>query len=280
MVAPLRRVLVRPPDEAFGRADPERWHYRAAPDLAAARAEHAALVDLLAGAGAEVLVHDVAIEDRADSIYVHDPVLVTNRGTIVLRMGKELRRGEEEAAAEALERVGVPVLGRLQGDACAEGGDLLWLDPETLAVGQGFRTNQAGLDQLAALLDPLGVRCVPVPLPVYEGEAACLHLMSLISMVADDLAVAYEPLLPVPFWRLLRERGIELLRVPDEEFASQGPNVLALAPRQCVLLEDNVRTAAALRAAGCEVLGYRGREISHKCEGGATCLTRPVWRAT
>lgn len=279
MVAPLRRVLVRPPDETFGGADPGRWHYQAPPDLEAARAEHAALVEILRGAGAEVLVHDSELEDRADAIYVHDPVLVTDQGTIVLRMGKELRRGEEEAAAAHLEREGVPVLGRLSGEARAEGGDLLWLDRDTLAVGQGFRTNRAGFAQLAGLLDPLGVRCVPVPLPVFHGPAACLHLMTLISLVDDDLAVVYEPLLPVPFWELLRERGIELIRVPEEEFPTQGSNVLALAPRNCVLLEDNVRTADALRAAGCEVTTYRGDEISHKCEGGATCLTRPVWRA-
>jgi N-dimethylarginine dimethylaminohydrolase len=279
MVAPLRRVAVRAPDVAFAEADPAAWHYRARPDLEAARAEHQALVAILEDAGAEIIRHDAALPGLADAIYVHDPVLVTAAGTLVLSMGKALRRGEEEALADTLAAAGVPVFGRLTGDARAEGGDLLWVDDRTLAVGQGFRTNEAAFVQLQELLAPLGVDCVAVPLPVYDGREACLHLMSIISMVDDDLAVAYEPLLPVPFWRWLRERGVELVTVPAEEFASQGPNVLAVAPRDCVLLEDNARTAELLAAAGCRVRTYRGAEISHKAEGGATCLTRPVWRS-
>jgi dimethylargininase len=279
MVAPLRRVVVRTPDSAFAEADPAAWHYRAPPDLTAAQAEHEALVAILQGAGAEIIRHDVDLAGLADAIYVHDPVLVTDAGTLVLSMGKELRRGEEEPLAGTLTAAGVPVFGRLTGTARAEGGDLLWVDERTLAVGQGFRTNETALAQLQTLLAPLGVECVPVPLPVFDGREACLHLMSIISMLDDDLAVAYEPLLPVTFWRWLGERGIELVTVPEQEFASQGPNVLALAPRDCVVLEDNVRTAELLTAAGCRVRTYRGDEISHKAEGGATCLTRPVWRA-
>ncbi len=278
MVAPLRRVVVRAPNAAFAEADPTAWHYRDHPDLAAAGAEHEALVAILENAGAEVIRHDASLPGLADSIYVHDPVLVTAAGTLVLSMGKELRRGEEEPLAETLAAAGVPVFGRLAGDARAEGGDLLWVDERTLAVGQGFRTNESALMQLRDLLTPVGVDCIAVPLPVFDGRDACLHLMSIISMVDDDLAVAYEPLLPVPFWRWLQERGIELVAVPEEEFASQGPNVLALGPRDCVLLEDNVQTAERLAAAGCRIQMYRGAEISHKAEGGATCLTRPVWR--
>lgn len=279
MVESLRRVAVRTPGEAFANADPARWHYTSAPDLGKARAEHAALVEILRDHGAEVIEHKGTADGLADSIFVHDPLLVTDHGTVVLRMGKELRRGEEEPLAATLEDAGVPILGRLSGAATAEGGDLVWLDHDTLAVGQGFRTNADGLSQLESILAPIGVSCVAVPLPVYEGAAACLHLMSIISMLDDDLAVVYEPLLPVPFWRLLRDRGIEIVPVPPEEFATQAPNVLALSPRCCVMLEDNRQTGERLQAAGCEVLTYRGRELSLKAEGGATCLTRPVLRS-
>jgi len=278
MVDPLRRVCVRTPGEAFGEANPERWNYTSSPDLGRAVAEHARLVEILEAAGAEVIEHGTDLPDKADAIFVHDPVLVCDRGTIVLRMGKELRRGEEEPLAATLEAAGVPIHYRLSGDAVAEGGDLLWLDRRTLAVGQGFRTNPAGLAQLREALTPLGVECVPVELPYFQGAAACLHLMSMISMVADDLAVAYEPLLPVGFWRQLRERGIEIVPVPKEEFATQGPNVLALAPRSCLMLQNNTVTGARLEEAGCRVQTYRGDELSLKAEGGATCLTRPVWR--
>lgn len=278
MVDPLRRVAVRSPSRAYGTADPTRWHYRGQPDLAAACSEHAELMALLEAEGAELIWHEADLPELADAMYVHDPVLVCDAGTIVLSMGKALRRGEEMPLAQTLEAAGVPIHYRLHGEARAEGGDLLWVDRHTLAVGQGFRTNHAALEQLTEALAPLGVSCVPVPLPVYTGADACLHLMSLISMIDEDLAVAYPALLPVPFWRWLAERGIEVVAVPEDEFPTQGPNVLALAPRRCVLLEDNLETAARLRAAGCAVLTYRGAEISHKGEGGATCLTRPVLR--
>jgi dimethylargininase len=279
MVEPLRRVLVRRPDEAFGDADPTRWHYTARPDLQEARREHDDLVELLRGAGAEVIEHSGPQPDRADAIYVFDPVLITERGAILLRMGKTLRRGEEEALGQRLREIGVPTFAALQGEATAEGGDLLWLDRHTLAAGQGFRTNAEGLRQLRETLAPLDVEVIPVELPYFGGPEACLHLLSLISLVDHDLAVVYPSLLAVPFWRFLHDRGIRLIEVPDLEFATQGPNVLALSPRKVLMLEGNPITQRRLEEAGCEVLTYRGREISLKAEGGPTCLTRPVWRA-
>jgi N-dimethylarginine dimethylaminohydrolase len=279
MVEPLRRVLVRRPDAAFGAADPGRWHYASRPDLEVALAEHDALTALLRGAGCEVLFHEAPLPDHADAIFTHDPAIVTDAGAVVLRMGKAERRGEEAAIASTLSAVGVPVLAELGGAATAEGGDLLWLDHDTLAVGRGYRTNAEGFRQLAAALRPLGVAAVEVQLPHGDGPASCLHLMSLISMLDDDLAVAYPPLLPVPFMELLAHRGIELVEVPAEELPTMGPNVLALAPRRGLALAGSPVTRQRLEAAGCEVLTYRGREISLKAEGGPTCLTRPILRS-
>lgn len=277
MVEPLRRVLVKRPDEAFAVADPARWHYVSRPDLDEARREHDALVEILAGAGAEVIGHPEPQPDRADAIFVFDPALVTDRGAVILRMGKELRRGEEAAMARRFQEIDVPVLAELGGDALAEGGDLLWLDSRTLAAGQGFRTNAEGLRQLREILT--GVEVLPVELPFFTGPEACLHLLSLISLVDRDLAVVYPPLLPVSFWRTLNDRGFQLVEVPEEEFPTMGPNVLALGPRKCLMLEGNPVTRDRLERAGCEVLTYRGREISLKAEGGPTCLTRPIWRS-
>jgi N-dimethylarginine dimethylaminohydrolase len=278
MVAPLRRVMVRRPDAAFAAADPRTWHYTGQPDLPTARREHEAFVRLLSDAGAEVIYHDDPLAGMADAIYVHDPVLVTARGAILMRMGKPLRRGEEAAIGRRLEAIGVPIVGRLEGPALAEAGDCLWLDPATLAVGVGFRTNRDGVDQLRGALGP-GVEIVPVELPVYHGPDACLHLMSIISLVDQALAVVYPALMPVTFWEMLRARGVELIEVPEPEFATMGTNVLALKPRDCVMLEGNPITRARLEAAGCRVRTYCGNEISLKAEGGPTCLTRPVWRA-
>ena len=278
MVAPLQSVLVRRPDEAFGAADPVRWHYTDQPYLPLAQQEHDAFTNTLLGHGVEVVYHDAPLSDHADAIFVHDPALITDRGAIILRMGKPLREGEEEAMAATLRLLGVPIHYTLHGDARAEGGDLLWLDERTLCVGLGFRTNATGFAQLGEALEGSDVELVPVHLPYYEGPDACLHLMSLISLVDDDLAVVYRPLLPVPFYEMLIARGIQLIDVPDEEFATLGTNVLAVAPRHCIILDHNLQTIRALEDAGCEVAPCRGDEMSLKAEGGPTCLTRPILR--
>jgi N-dimethylarginine dimethylaminohydrolase len=279
MIAPLRRVLVRRPDEAFSVADPARWNYSSRPDLEAAQQEHDALVDLLRQDGIEVLYHNVPQPDRADAIYVFDPAIVTDQGALLLSMGKDLRRGEEVAMSRCFEELGVPVHYALHGRARAEGGDLLWLDHDTLAVGIGFRTNVEGLRQLKESLAGLGVTVMPVELPYYKGPQACLHLLSLISIVDHQLAVVYPPLFSVPFWQHLKEeRAFRFIEVPAEEFETMGPNVLALAPGRCIMLAGNPITQRRLEGAGCEVLTYRGNEISQKAEGGATCLTRPILR--
>jgi len=214
MVGRLRRVMVRRPDGAFGSADPTRWHYAAQPVLNDAQAEHDALVATLRAAGAEVIYHDEPLADHADAIFVHDPVLVTDRGALVLRMGKALRTGEEAAIARSLERAGVPVYATINGAGQAEGGDLLWLDHDTLAAGVGFRTNEEGVRQLRKALQPLAVQVLTVPLPYFQGPEACLHLMSFISIVGERLAVVYLPLLPVPFFQLLVNAAFGWSRCP------------------------------------------------------------------
>ncbi len=229
MIAPLRTVLVKRPDEAFAVDDPLAWHYASRPDLHSAQQEHDALVALLHNAGATVVTHDIAQPKRADSIFVFDPVLITDRGAVILSMGKQQRRGEEAAMALQLAALDIPILYTLHGEARAEGGDLLWLDHDTLAVGQGFRTNGEGLRQLREALQPIGVTVIPVELPYYTGADTCLHLLSLISIVDEQLAVIYAPLLAVPFWQELQRRNFRLIEVPEDEFLTMGPNVLATA---------------------------------------------------
>ena len=198
MTAPLRSVLVRRPDAAFAVDDPLLWHYAGRPHLPTAQHEHDTLVSIMRAAGVEVVYHELDLPDHADAVFVFDPVLITDQGAVLLRMGKELRRGEETAMATVLSRLAVPTLYSLHGEARAEGGDLLWLDHDTLAVGQGFRTNDEGLRQLQDALAPLGARALGIDLPYDGGPQACLHLLSLISLIDDDLAMVFEPLLPVP----------------------------------------------------------------------------------
>jgi dimethylargininase len=280
MIAPLRRVVMRRPGEAMAAADPAVWHYASAIDLDAARSAHDAFADALRAWGVEVLYHEEPLPAHADSVFVFDPVLVTDGGTLVLSMGKDLRRGEEEPLARALQACGVPVHGRLVGAARCEGGDTMWLDHDTLAVGRGFRTNAEGVRQLRDLLYALGVAVLDYDLPFFTGPDACLHLLSLISPVDEDLAVAYPPLMPVGFWDQLNRRGVRLLEVPEEEFRhTQATNVLTVSPRRCVMLAGSPVTQRLLEAEGCEVVTIPGEPLSLKAEGGPTCLTRPVWRA-
>ncbi len=279
MVGRLRSVLMRRPGQEMAAADPAAWHYAAPIDLEAARSAHDAFADALRAWDVEVLYHEEPLPEHPDSVFVFDPALVTDHGSIVLSMGKELRRGEEEPLARTLQACGVPIYGRLVGAARCEGGDTVWLDHDTLAVGRGFRTNAEGVQQLRELLAPRGVTVLDYDLPYFAGPDACLHLLSLISPVDKDLAVAYTPLMPTAFWAELKRRGIRLLEVPEEESTrTQATNVLCVAPRRLIMLAGSPVTQGLLEAEGCEVVTIPGEPLSFKAEGGPTCLTRPVWR--
>jgi dimethylargininase len=279
MVAPLRRVLlVRPVPPP----NPNCWRnfgYVHPIDQERAAAEHAALVTLLEREGIETIVVEPEEPALQDAIFPFDPVLVTSAGAILLRMGKELRQPEVAALERVLRDLGIPIVGRIQPPGTVEGGDCLWLDEHTLIVGRSYRTNDTGIAQLADLLRPQAVQVIAVDLAHWHGPSECLHLLSLLSPVDTDLVVAYLPLLPVRLVEMLVDRRIEIITVSEDEFATQAPNVLALAPRRCVILKENQRTIAALERAGCTVFVYEGREISHNRSGGPTCLTRPLLRA-
>jgi dimethylargininase len=274
MTGELRRVLVRAPRDQ----DQHGWGacgWREEPDLRRIAEEHEAFCALLADAGAEVALAESDTGGNPDAIYTYDPALVTDEGALLLRPGKRIRRGEVDAMAEDFERAGVPIAGRLEEPAWAEGGDCCWLDERTLLVGCGYRTNEAGIERLRELLPDVEV--IVYDLPHWRGRREVMHLMSLISPLAPDLAVVYAPLLPTRLAQLLEEREVELVEVPDEEFETLGSNVLALAPRVALAVERNPRTRARMEQAAVEVLTYRGEELS-KGDGGPTCLTRPLLR--
>jgi dimethylargininase len=274
MTAALRRVLVRPPQAV----DVPSWRdlgWRDEPDPARLTAEHETFCSLLEEAGAEVVLSECT-PGNLDAIYTFDPVLVTDDGALLLRPGKPQRRDEPDGLVPALEAAGVPIAGRLSGQEQAEGGDTLWLDRRTLLVGRSYRTNEAGIAALRRAL-PDDVEVVAFDLPHLRGPSEVLHLLSLISPLADDLAVVYLPLLPTRLVELLHDREIVLVEVPDQEFETMGPNVLALAPRVALALGGNRETRLRMEKAGVDVLVYDGPELS-KGDGGPTCLTRPLLR--
>jgi N-dimethylarginine dimethylaminohydrolase len=196
---------------------------------------------------------------------------------VLARMGKPQRYGEPKAQAEAFRQWGIPIVGAIEPPGFLEGGDVVWLNEHTVAVGRGYRTNDAGIEQLRGFVGP-GVNLVSVPLPHWRGPGDVFHLMSIISPVDRDLAVVYAPLMPVPFREWLIDLGYRLVDVPDAEFDSMGANVLALAPRRVVMVDGNPETRRRLEQAGAEVRVYSGAEISVKGGGGPTCLTRPIRR--
>jgi len=273
MTAPLRRVLVRRP----GALDRWREHgWRAEPDPAQVEAEHEALRAALADAGAEVVTAE-PLDGNPDAVYVYDPALLAARGAVLLRPGKEARRGEPDELGHELESAGVPILGRLRPPACAEGGDLVWLDERTLAVGLGYRTNEAGAAALAEALPDVEV--LAFDLAHHRGPGEVLHLMSVLSPLDEDLALVHLPLLPTRLVGLLRARGIDLVEIAAEELDALACNVLALGPRRVLAFDGSPRTRARLEAAGVEVTVLDGRELGLKGDGGPTCLTRPLARS-
>jgi len=274
MTAKLRSVLLRNPDEASC-ASWEDYGWRAAPNFAGLLRELEGLGELLASSGAEVIFGE-PVAGSLDAIYTFDPAIVSREGGIVLRPGKELRRPEAAATARDLARLGIPVASTLAPPATAEGGDLLWLDEDTLLVGRGYRTNAAGVDALRTALPEVEV--IEFDLPHYHGPAEVMHLLSLVNLVAPDLAVVYVSLAPVRLVQLLEERGVRIVEVPEDEFESMGPNVLALEPGVVIALERNRETQRRLERLGVEVLTYEGTELS-KGDGGPGCLTRPLLRS-
>ena len=275
MSAPLRRVLLRRP-AVTGDFAAAGWRL---PDPGSLARQHEAFGQLLTDLGCHVEIAPPA-EGLVDATYVRDAGLVTGAGAVLFQMSKPVRRTEPGLLGGALTAAGVPVVAQLTGAARADGGDFIWLDEHTMMAGRSYRTNAEGLRQMAQALAAEGTSLEAVDLPHDRGPAYVLHLMSLISPVADDLAVVYPPLAPVALMQTLAERGVRVVPVDAEEYETMGCNVLAVEPRRVVMLTGNPRTRAALESAGCEVHGYEGSDISLSGDGGPTCLTAPIWRDT
>lgn len=280
-VSPLHSVVLKHATAAFRSQAhlSSQWQdlgFTAEPDFARAVAEYDAFAQIFVDAGIDISWLPVDSRVGPDSLYVRDASVLVGDGVVTCAMGKRLRTPEPAAQRDAL-GAAVRIAGGIEPPGTLEGGDVLWLDAATVAVGRGYRTNDEGIRQFGRLAGP-SATTVTVPLPHWRGPGDVFHLMSMISPVDYDLAVVYSPLLPVAFRELLLERGWQFVEVPDEEFDSMGANVLALGPRRCLMLDGNPATRRQLEAQGAEVLTYAGREISVKGGGGPTCLTRPLVR--
>jgi N-dimethylarginine dimethylaminohydrolase len=273
MVAPLRRVLVRRP-ATTGDWEGAGWRV---PDPATLERQHTGFVELLDRLGVEVEVAE-ALDGQVDAVYMHDPLILSANGGIPLHMAKPARMQEPGHAAEELERLGIPVLGTLDGEAYADGGDRFWLDDSTMAVGLGYRTNRAGARVLQRLVEPEGIHVETYDVCHDQGQEYVLHLQSFVSAVTEDLYVIFEPLAPVRLLQDIQARGVDWIAIDEESYHAMGANVLAVRPGVVVLGESAPKVRAALERRGVEVHTYANSDVSLKGDGGPTCLTAPLLR--
>jgi arginine deiminase len=279
----LNKVILKHPKDAFISQDHlgnewKRFNYMNEPDFIKAQDEFEQFLSIIKEHVTEIEFLPAAETVGLDSLYAHDPVKFTKQGAIILKSGKKLRQPEAEAYKRYLQEKKIPILGELTRDAMADGGDIVWLDDRTLLIGRGYRTNDEAIRQIQEMTKELVDEFVVVQLPHDQGEEECLHLMSIISIVDENLAVVYSRLMPVFLRQLLIKRGFQLIEVPDDEYHRLGCNVLALAPRVCVMVSGNPSTKEQLLKAGATVYEYEGNEISYLGTGGPTCLTCPVVR--
>jgi N-dimethylarginine dimethylaminohydrolase len=283
MAAPLTRVMVCHPDTA-GWGDPARasaWRelgYGHAPDPEAAARQHSGMRELLEASGAEVIMMKEGFGLTPDAVYVRDPSLMTDHGAICFNMGKRLRRGEGARHRRFYEEAGIPVLGEVVSPGTAEAGDMVWLDPGRLLVGRGTRTNAQGIEQLSRLLGPRGIEVIPAPLLYGGGPDVCFHLMSILSIPGERVALADTGLMAVETVELLQAREFTIVEIDHSERATQAANVLGLGGGRILAIRENPRTNGRLEAAGFELLTFPADEICQNGGGGPTCLTRPLLR--
>lgn len=283
MTGGLLRVMVCPPRHAGwdSPARSESWsdlgfHH---PPAAAASDQHDALCRLLRDAGAEVVCLPKGESLTLDAVYTHDASFSTDHGLILMNPGKANRVPEAQAHAKFCNQLGIPILGEIRPPGKSEAGDMVWLDSKTLLIGCGYRTNQDGIEQMRSLLHPRGVTVFSAPLPYGPGPSACLHLMSLMSMLDEHTILVDLPWLAVETVELLRTRGFKLIEIDDAERGTLACNVLSLGRKRLIALEENVRTNQRMREAGFDVCTFPGSELCINGSGGPTCLTRPLLRA-
>lgn len=280
MTAPLKRVALRAPSPSLLNADLHKWHYSDLHDPDKIQESYAQFTHILQNAGCELMYMTGDDNGIADAVFTYDASLITPHGAILMSPGKVQRTGEQDLHRAFYATHQIPILAEVT-DARAEAGDTLWLDDETLLIGRGFRTNDAGVHQIAAALKPHGIACPTFDLPVYTGAAACLHLMSLISMLDTKTALVCTELLPVALYELLVEKGITLIPAPFDEFQSTGTlstNVLCTSPKNVIMLDGIPKTQPAIEATGITVTTFSADALCIACEGGPTCLTRPILR--
>ena len=283
MVDPLRRLIMKSPLCAWKDTYNVKkyWkdlYYSAEPNFDKAVLQYNNLISIIKSFGIDILMLPNNDNTSLDSIYTHDAGIATSSGIIICNMGKKSRKNEPKALKDFLSDNNISVIGEIKYPGIIEGGDIIWINNRTIAVGEGYRTNKEGIRQLKEILGDEIDDLIRVPLPHWLGPESCLHLMSNVSPIDHNLYLIYPKLLPVKFIKYLKSLNIKLINVPDKEYESMACNVLSLAPKKCIMMSGNPITKKLLESNNVEVFTYDGSEISLKGAGGPTCLTRPIYR--
>jgi N-dimethylarginine dimethylaminohydrolase len=266
----LRAVLLKSPGPELDQiADFDAAQMRAPLDPARARAQHAGLIAAYEAQGVTVHLVPTSRPDKPNALFCRDLMLMTPAGAIIARPASTVRAGEERYVAEALGRLGVPVLMSVHGEGTFEGADVSWVSRDLCFLAEGLRTNRAGADQVEWALRSLGVEVVRVQLPF-----GAMHLDGLLNFPDRDLAVIWPRRTPFPVWRTLHERGFRFVEVEDEVEAQEclPMNFVALAPGKVLMPTGGERLRARYHEAGVETVTVEVDELI-KAGGGLHCMT-------
>lgn len=269
-VNPLKAVLMRRPGEEIEDFDYKKFRFRTGIDPIKFREQHDRLADIYREQGIKVYYVKEQRRDRPNAVFMRDLVFMTPEGAIIARPAMSSRRGEERYAAQALARIGVPILKTVNGSGVFEGANALWVDRKTVILAAGSRTNREGFEQVARELERIGVENI-LPMQIPYGHA---HIDGLLNFASHDTAMIHAPQVPYDVCSYLRKAGIKLLEAPSrtEVRETLGINFVAIKPGLVVQPEGNPRCRELLEGNGVEVITVDLSEIL-KGWGAAHCLT-------
>ena len=283
MVSSLKKVLMKKPENYMSKVDLKKWNYESPLNQKILEENYCEFYEIIKNSGTEII--DLNIENKneelCDSIFTHDPSLVTNDGAVILNMGKTLRKKETEEHEKFYQSINIPIIGKIINEGTVEGGDCLWIKNNTLLVGESFRTNRSGIIQLIKILNYYDINVIPIKLPKQKDPNSCFHLMSLVSMLDHDLAIGCLSLFSFDLIKIFNDNNIKLIDIPEDEYFKSktlAVNILTLSPRELVLIKGYPKTIELLLNEGNNIKLFNGNELCIKAEGGPTCLTRPLLR--
>tara|TARA_B100000029_G_C17414055_1_gene901820 strand:+ start:179 stop:1057 length:879 start_codon:yes stop_codon:yes gene_type:complete len=283
MVSKLKKVLMQKPHNNMSKVNLKKWNYGSPLNQNKINQNYREFYEIIENSGVKIIELNVQNknEELCDSVFTHDPSLIINKGAIILNMGKILRKKETIEHERFYVSENIPIIGKIENEGTVEGGDCLWIKEDLLLVGESFRTNKSGINQLSKILKYYDINVLPIKLPKYKNTNTCFHLMSLISMLDHDLAIGCLSLLPEVLIKKFNNNNIKIINIPEDEyFNSQtlAVNILALSPRKLVMMKGYPKTLNLLEKEGNEIKLFNGNELCLKCEGGPTCLTRAIER--